>query len=72
MTLASNARDEGLWKTEFTNWLNGVRSVDISDLEWKNIVTEWQREPDASKRDLGKLFNNRIYATKYANYFGYR
>jgi hypothetical protein len=21
---------------------------------------------------LGKLFNNRIYATKYANYFGYR
>lgn len=72
MTLASNARDGGLWKTEFTNWLNGVRSVDISDLEWKNIVTEWQREPDASKRDLGKLFNNRIYATKYANYFGYR
>jgi len=72
MTLDSNARDGGLWKAEFKKWLNGVKPVDISDLDWKNIVTEWQREPDASKRDLEKLFSNRTYATKYANYFGYK
>ena len=71
MTLASNAGDNGFWKTEFTKWLNRVKPADILDLEWKDIVTEWQREPDVNNRDFKKVFNNSKRATKYANFFGY-
>ena len=71
MTLASNARDQGFWRGEFTKWLNRANPADISDRIRRDIVSDWQTESDVNKRDFKKVFNNSQRATKYAEFFGY-
>ena len=70
MVLNPDASDE-FWIWEFTNWLNGTKPTEVSDTDWSAMLSDWQSEPDKTKRDLKELFNNTKYATKYANFFGY-
>lgn len=69
MILNPNATNR-IWIEEFTAWLNTVKIGEITDNRWRDIVSAWQGRKE-EERDLKKLFDNSIYATTYANYFGY-
>ena len=69
MVLNPNSANK-VWIEEFTAWLNNVKEGDIDNDKWKPIVNSWQSKAEKD-RNLQKLFENSVYATTYANYFGY-
>jgi hypothetical protein len=54
MILSPSASDK-FWIQEFTNWLNETKEQDVSDLMWKNMLSDWKRQATDDKKDQRSL-----------------
>lgn len=70
MILSPSASDK-FWIQEFTNWLNETKEQDVSDLMWKNMLSDWKRQATDDKKDqrsLERLFTEGRWTTHVKTY----